>query len=158
MGTLNEEMRAWWKSSASATPRPPSPRRYAQPLAQGHHSCLGRRSAHLCRHSLAGHGREPAPQPDDRGQRRRPHLAQGTASRAPVWCSRRDTFDEALEFYRERGVVNEIRAVVLVEVERVLSLTSPAYDLGATEEEVRERWERHHEALRKGEQGAPTGE
>ena len=28
----------------------------------------------------------------------------------------------------------------------------------ATEEEVRERWERHHEALRKGEQGAPTGE
>ena len=65
-----------------------------------------------------------------------------------------DLFDEALEFYRERGVVNEIRAVVLVEVERVLSLTSPAYDLGATEEEVRERWERHHEALRKGEQGS----
>ena len=27
----------------------------------------------------------------------------------------------------------------------------------AHEEEVRERWERHHEALRKGEQGAPTG-
>ena len=69
-----------------------------------------------------------------------------------------DLFDEALEFYRERGVVNEIRAVVLVDVERALLLTSPAYDLGASEEEVRERWERHHEALRKGEQGAPTGE
>src|SRR5215203_826612 len=69
-----------------------------------------------------------------------------------------DLFDEALKFYRERGVVNEIRAVVLVEVERALPLTSPAYDLGASEEEVRERWERHHEALRKGEQGAPTGE
>jgi uncharacterized protein len=68
-----------------------------------------------------------------------------------------DLFDEALEFYRERGVEGEIRAVVLVEVERALPLTSPAYDLGATEE-VRERWERHHEALRKGEQGAPTGE
>ena len=51
-----------------------------------------------------------------------------------------DLFDEALEFYRERGVVNEIRAVVLVEVERALPLTSPAYDLGATEGEVRERW------------------
>ena len=69
-----------------------------------------------------------------------------------------DLFDEALEFYRERGVEGEIRAVVLVEVERALPLTSPAYDLGATEEEVRERWERHHEALRKDEQGAPTGE
>jgi predicted pyridoxine 5'-phosphate oxidase superfamily flavin-nucleotide-binding protein len=54
-----------------------------------------------------------------------------------------DLFDEALEFYRERGVEGEIRAVVLVEVERALPLTSPAYDLGATEEEVRERWERH---------------
>ena len=69
-----------------------------------------------------------------------------------------DLFDEALEFYRERGVEGEIRAVVLVEVGRAEPLTSPAYDLGATEEEVRERWERHHEALRKGEQGAPTGE
>jgi hypothetical protein len=29
-----------------------------------------------------------------------------------------------------------------------MPLTSPAYDLGATEQEVRERWERHHEALR----------
>src|SRR5215217_1392312 len=69
-----------------------------------------------------------------------------------------DLFDEALAFYRRRGVANEIRAVVLVDVERALPLTSPAYDLGASEEEVRERWERHHEALRKGEQGAPTGE
>src|SRR5215208_258209 len=46
----------------------------------------------------------------------------------------------------------------MVLTEGDLPLTSPAYDLGASEEEVRERWERHHEALRKGEQGAPTGE
>src|SRR5215203_5694772 len=48
-------------------------------------------------------------------------------------------------------------AVVLVEVGRAEPLTSPAYDLGATEQEVRERWERHHEALRWDESGAPTG-
>ena len=36
-------------------------------------------------------------------------------------------------------------------------LTSPAYDLGATEQEVRERWERHYGALCWGESGAPTG-
>ena len=67
-------------------------------------------------------------------------------------------FDETLAFYRGRRVANEIRAVVLVEVGRALPLTSPAYDLGASEQEVRERWERHHQALRRGESGAPTGE
>ena len=35
-----------------------------------------------------------------------------------------DLFDEALEFYLERGVEGEIRAVVLVEVGRALPLTS----------------------------------
>jgi uncharacterized protein len=67
-----------------------------------------------------------------------------------------DQFGEAVGFYRERGVANEIRSVVLVEVERALPLMSPAYDLGATEEEVRERWERHHEAIRRGKAGAPA--
>jgi hypothetical protein len=66
-------------------------------------------------------------------------------------------FDEAVEFYRERGTANPIRAIVMVQVERALPLTSPAYDLGATQE-VRERWERHREALRVGQGGAPTGE
>jgi uncharacterized protein len=66
--------------------------------------------------------------------------------------------DEALEFYRGRGVEGEIRAVVFVEVERALRLTSPAYDLGLTEEEVRERWERYWGTIRRGENGAPTGE
>jgi predicted pyridoxine 5'-phosphate oxidase superfamily flavin-nucleotide-binding protein len=67
-------------------------------------------------------------------------------------------FEEALAFYCGRGVANEIRAVVLVKVERAMPLTSPAYDLGAREEEMRERWERHFQALRRGESGAPTGE
>jgi len=67
-------------------------------------------------------------------------------------------FDEVLAFYRRRGVANEIWAVVLVEVGPAMPLTSPAYDLGATEQEVRERWERHHEALRWDESRAPTGE
>jgi uncharacterized protein len=69
-----------------------------------------------------------------------------------------DMFDEAVEFYRERGTANPIRAIVMVQVERALPLTSPAYDLGATEEEVRERWELHREALRMDQGGAPTGE
>jgi uncharacterized protein len=42
------------------------------------------------------------------------------------------SFDEVLAFYFRRRVANEIRAVVLVEVERALPLISPAYDLGAS--------------------------
>jgi predicted pyridoxine 5'-phosphate oxidase superfamily flavin-nucleotide-binding protein len=67
-------------------------------------------------------------------------------------------FDEVLAFYRRRGLVREIRSAVLVKVERALALTSPAYDLGAREEEVRERWERHYQSLGLGEGRAPKSE
>ncbi len=33
-----------------------------------------------------------------------------------------------------------MRAIVLIHVERALALTSPAYDLGATEDELREQY------------------
>ena len=56
-------------------------------------------------------------------------------------------FEEVLAFYRRRGVANPIHTVVLVAVERALPLTSPAYDLGATEAEVRQRWEERHATL-----------
>jgi uncharacterized protein len=66
-------------------------------------------------------------------------------------------FDEVLAFYGGRGLVHEIRSAVLVKVERAEPLTSPAYDLGASEEEVRERWERHHLGLRRVSSGPPWG-
>ena len=49
-------------------------------------------------------------------------------------------FEKGVAFYRQRGTVNPIRAIVLVKVERVLPLISPAYDLGETEDEIRDRW------------------
>jgi uncharacterized protein len=67
-------------------------------------------------------------------------------------------FDEVVAFYRGRGLVREIRSAVLVKVERALPLTSPAYDLGAREEEVRERWERHYQSLGRGEDRTPKSE
>ena len=67
-------------------------------------------------------------------------------------------FDEALAFFRRRGVANPIRHIVVIQVERALALTSPAYDLGLTEEEVRSRWWRYHSALARGETGVVTGE
>lgn len=56
-------------------------------------------------------------------------------------------FEQLLAFYRQRGTANPIQAIVLIKVERALPLISPAYDLGATEEEVRQRWLQHWTAL-----------
>ena len=43
--------------------------------------------------------------------------------------------------------MSAIREVVLIRVTAAQPLDSPAYDYGATEEEVRARWERHHALL-----------
>ena len=56
-----------------------------------------------------------------------------------------------------RGVSNRIREVVVVTVEQALPVTSPAYDLGLSEAEIRARWERHHEAVKRGSEES-TGE
>ena len=58
-------------------------------------------------------------------------------------------FDEMVAFYRRRGNANPIQHIVLVTVERALPLISPAYDLGQTEDEVRQQWEAYWEALRR---------
>jgi predicted pyridoxine 5'-phosphate oxidase superfamily flavin-nucleotide-binding protein len=56
------------------------------------------------------------------------------------------THDAVLEWYRrERGSdTSRVRAVVLVRVESAASLVSPAYDGGAREVDVVERWREHH--------------
>ena len=53
-----------------------------------------------------------------------------------------DVFEQGIRFYEARGTVkarDRIRGIVLVAVERALPVTSPAYDLGATEEELRDQ-------------------
>jgi uncharacterized protein len=54
--------------------------------------------------------------------------------------------DEILEYYRrERGTdIERVHAVVVVRVDFAAPLVSPAYDAGATEEEVVTRWRDHH--------------
>ena len=49
--------------------------------------------------------------------------------------------------YRNKGLTIEIRAVVLIHVERALPLSSPAYDRGETEEQVKNRWRRYWRKL-----------
>ncbi len=52
--------------------------------------------------------------------------------------------------YRNAGLTIEIRAVVLIRVERALPLISPAYDRGSTEEQVKNRWRRYWRKLWEG--------
>ena len=56
-------------------------------------------------------------------------------------------FEQALAFYRRRGITSPIRHIVLVKVERALPLISPAYDQGKTEDEIRDTWLRYWETL-----------
>ena len=68
-------------------------------------------------------------------------------------------YDKAIAFYEERGSrVSAFREVVLVRVHNAQPIDSPAYDLGLTEDEVRERWERYFQSLRAGKTALPAGE
>lgn len=53
-----------------------------------------------------------------------------------------EVFERGVRFYEARGTVRareRIHGIVIIVVERALRVTSPAYDLGATEGDVRER-------------------
>jgi hypothetical protein len=66
-------------------------------------------------------------------------------------------YERALDFYRQRGSpIDLIREIVLIHVGNAQPVDSPAYDLGMTEEEVRERWERHFASLRPAPRKPPT--
>jgi hypothetical protein len=59
-------------------------------------------------------------------------------------------YDQVLAFYKQRGSPFAIREVVMIRVQTAQPIDSPAYDLGLTEEEVRDRMERHFQSLRVG--------
>ena len=67
-------------------------------------------------------------------------------------------YDRILAFYRHRGSKNTIREIVLVRVHTAQPIDSPAYDLGLTEDEVRERMERYFQSLRAGRPATHEGE
>ncbi len=58
-----------------------------------------------------------------------------------------ELFERGCQRYREIGLTMEIQSVVLIRVERALPLSSPAYDRGETEEQVRTRWRRYWRML-----------
>ena len=67
-------------------------------------------------------------------------------------------YDRLLAFYRERGSQSAIREIVMIHVQTAQPIDSPAYDLGLTEDEVRNRMERYFQSLRAGTPTSQTGE
>jgi predicted pyridoxine 5'-phosphate oxidase superfamily flavin-nucleotide-binding protein len=62
-------------------------------------------------------------------------------------------FERILDFYRAERNLDEsrikIRSFVLVKVEEALPVVSPAYDLGLSEEQVREKMQRYFDSLQR---------
>ncbi len=52
-------------------------------------------------------------------------------------------YENILSHYRKIGVKSPIGAIVLVEISEILEVTSPLYDLGVSEEEMREKWKKY---------------
>ena len=62
-------------------------------------------------------------------------------------------FERILDFYRTKRNLDEgrirIRSCVLVKIDEALPLISPAYDHGQSEEQVREKMQRHYDSLQR---------
>lgn len=56
-------------------------------------------------------------------------------------------YDDILYHYRNSGVKSPIGAIVLVKVDHVEEVSSPLYDLGLTEEQMKSRWKKHYLGL-----------
>jgi uncharacterized protein len=88
---------------------------------------------------------------------RKGYRFKGTA----IVISEGERFRELLAFYEREGVADvgrRIRAIVLVKVQRALPLISPAYDGGATEEEIRARWTAYWETVERDRQRGGASE
>ena len=52
-------------------------------------------------------------------------------------------YDEILNHYRENGIKSPICSIVLVDVSSVSIVTSPLYEMGISEEEIKSKWKKH---------------
>lgn len=58
-----------------------------------------------------------------------------------------DEFQKIITHYKNEGIKSEIKSIVLVNVGTVNEVTSPLYDLGYSEEEIKTKWKKHYLSL-----------
>ena len=56
-------------------------------------------------------------------------------------------YEKILNHYRENGIKSPINSIVLVDVSSVSDVTSPLYDLGMAEGEIKSKWQKHFASL-----------
>ncbi len=52
-------------------------------------------------------------------------------------------YQEILNYYRDNGIKSPINSIVLVDVSNISDVTSPLYDLGISEDEIKSKWQKH---------------
>ncbi len=56
-------------------------------------------------------------------------------------------YDDILTHYRNNGIQSPINSIVIVDVSSVSTVTSPLYDLGKTEDEIKLKWKKYFNDL-----------
>ena len=56
-------------------------------------------------------------------------------------------YDEILEFYKNHGIKSIIHEIILVTVSDVTVVTSPLYDMGISEQEIKLKWKKYFHDL-----------
>lgn len=55
-----------------------------------------------------------------------------------------DEFSKILKFYEEKGTKSKINAAVKIKIDSMSEVISPLYDLGLSEEEIKDKWKKHY--------------
>ena len=56
-------------------------------------------------------------------------------------------FEKIFNHYRNNGIKSPINAIVLVDISDMSEVTSPLYDMGISEQEIKSKWKKHFESL-----------
>jgi predicted pyridoxine 5'-phosphate oxidase superfamily flavin-nucleotide-binding protein len=56
-------------------------------------------------------------------------------------------YDEILEFYKNMGIKSTIHEIILVNISDVTAVTSPLYDMGISEQEIKSKWKKYFNDL-----------
>ena len=58
-----------------------------------------------------------------------------------------EEYDKILLSYKQNGIQTTIKSIVMVNVKQILEVTSPLYDVGYTEEELRIKWKKYNSSF-----------
>lgn len=58
-----------------------------------------------------------------------------------------ELYQNILSHYRKKGIKSPINEIVLVDISSIEEVTSPLYDLGVSEEEIKSKWKKFFQEL-----------